>query len=317
MVTYTIGFSTDATTWPGASTIIAPTQRVPFGYDNSFLDFVTGNKTWPQVDAENKRALDLWHAALNGRGRFYAVMKGEDLEKAFREIVGQINTATDPDLSASATSGSNVSRSEVGKYTAAYEPNKAWKGFVTADRVKPDGTTTPDPGWGGQNTADKLDAMSLSSRLVLSWSDKWDTTKLKGGVPFKWASDEANLSTAQKLWLQRAWAAPTKAPPRASNGLITSAATARWKDPKPLVTRQPNPTVNAIAGRATSSTLTCGTPARLRATFCSRVTQILCAATNFAPVSSMSVETTACCTVSRLLTDLKKLPTYPGASSPP
>lgn len=203
MVTYTIGFSTDATTWPGASTIIAPTQRVPFGYDNSFLDFVTGNKTWPQVDAENKRALDLWHAALNGRGRFYAVMKGEDLEKAFREIVGQINTATDPDLSASATSGSNVSRSEVGKYTAAYEPNKAWKGFVTADRVKPDGTTTPDPGWGGQNTADKLDAMSLSSRLVLSWSDKWDTTKLKGGVPFKWASDEANLSTAQKLWLQK------------------------------------------------------------------------------------------------------------------
>lgn len=203
MVTYTIGFSTDATTWPGAPTITAPTQKVPFGYDNSFLDFVTGTKTWPAMDKENKRALDLWHAALNGRGRFYAVMKGEDLEKAFREIVGQINTATDPDLSSSATSGSNVSRSEVGKYTAAYEPSKAWKGFVVADKVKPDGTTIADPAWGGKNTADKLDALSgVSSRLVLSWSDKWDGTKFKGGVPFKWASDESNLSTSQKLWLQ-------------------------------------------------------------------------------------------------------------------
>lgn len=203
MVTYTIGFSTDATTWPGAPGIIAPTERVPFGYDKSFIRLANGSQTWPAMSDENRRALDLWHAALNGRGRFYAVMKGEDLEKAFREIVGQINTATDPDLSASATSGSNVSRSEVGKYTAAYEPGKAWKGFVVADKVKSDGTTMPDPNWSGQNTADKLDAMSLSSRLVLSWSDKWESTKYKGGVPFKWSSDESNLSTAQKLWLQK------------------------------------------------------------------------------------------------------------------
>lgn len=206
MVTYTIGFSNDATTWPGAGTIVAPpvAERVPFSYGGSFPDFVTGNRTWPAMDNENRRALDLWHAALNGRGRFYAATRGEDLEKAFREIVGQINTATDPDLSASATSGSNVSRSEVGKYTASYEPLKAWKGAITADRVKSDGTTTPDPSWNGKTTADRLDALSsVTDRLVLSWSDKWDATKPKGGVPFKWASDESNLSAAQKLWLQK------------------------------------------------------------------------------------------------------------------
>lgn len=203
MVTYTIGFSTDATTWPGANTIVAPTQSVPFGYDKSFLDLVTGNKTWPAMNSEDKRALDLWHAALNGRGRFYAVMKGEDLEKAFREIVGQINTATDPDLSSSATSGANISRSDVGKYTAAYQPVNGWKGFVIAEKVKTDGTTVVDPAWGGKNTADKLDAVSnIPNRLILSWSDVWDTSKPKGGVPFKWASDESNLSTVQKTWLQ-------------------------------------------------------------------------------------------------------------------
>jgi len=202
IVTYTIGFSEEAVEWPGETSIKAPTDKVPFGYDGSFTSFVTGTQSWPEMNNENKRTLDLWHAAINGRGRFYAVTKGEDLEKAFREIFGQINTATDPDLNSSATSGSNVSRGEVGKYTAAYEPTNAWKGFVIADKVKPDGTTAPDPAWQGKNTADKLDARDVSGRLVLSWSDTWASTNYKGGVPFKWASDESHLSTAQKLWLQ-------------------------------------------------------------------------------------------------------------------
>ncbi|MFO1231362.1 MAG: PilC/PilY family type IV pilus protein [Alicycliphilus sp.] len=205
MVTYTIGFSNDATTWPGASNIFAPaaSDRLPFKFTGSFQDLVTGTKTWPPMDAESKRSLDLWHAAINGRGRFYAVTKGEDLEQAFRDIFGQINTATDPNLSASATSGSNVSRSEVGKYTAGYEPDKFWKGTITADKVKKDGTTYQDPNWNGKSTADLLDAATVGSRLVLSWSDKWTGTAFQGGVPFQWAADESKLSTSQKLWLQK------------------------------------------------------------------------------------------------------------------
>ena len=203
MVTYTIGFSTDATTWPGANSIKAPTEQVPFGYNNSFVNLVTGNQTWPDMsNGENVRALDLWHAAINGRGRFYAVNDGEDLEKAFREIVGQINIQTDPDLASTATSGSNTSRNDVGRYTGAYEPKNAWKGFVTAETVKKDGTTVPTAGWGAKNSADKLDALTdVTNRLILSWSDKWDATKDKGGVPFKWATNDTNLSLAQKALL--------------------------------------------------------------------------------------------------------------------
>lgn len=206
MVTYTIGFSNSASTWPGAPTVFAPTDKVPFGYNGSFTDFVTGTKKWPAMDNEDKRSLDLWHAALNGRGRFYAVTKGEDLEKAFREIFGQINTQTAPDLSSSATSGSNVSRNDVGKYTASYEPEKSWKGSITAEKVKPDGTTVSDPGWEGKTTADRLDALTdtqaKTERLVLSWSDEWSGTADKGGVSFKWATDQTYLSTAQKTLLK-------------------------------------------------------------------------------------------------------------------
>jgi len=151
-----------------------------------------------------RRSLDLWHAALNGRGRFYAVEKGEDLEKAFREIFGQINTETAPDLTSTATSGSNNTRSNVGKFIGAYEPTNAWKGFVTAETVKTDGSIISAAGWEGKNTADRLDAIAdLSTRFILSWSDQWIAANNapKGGVLFQWASDQTYLSTAQKAAL--------------------------------------------------------------------------------------------------------------------
>lgn len=203
LVTYTIGFSNMAVTWPGAKTIQAPSNKVPFGYDGSFPDLVTGKETWPAMNNENKRSLDLWHAALNGRGRFYAIEKGEDLEKAFREILGQINTQTDPDMTSTATSGSNNTRYDVGKFTGNYEPKNDWKGFITAETIRTDGSIISNPGWGGKNTSQKIDAANISSRFILTWNDKWDSTKYKGGTLFKWTSDEKNLSTAQKLWLQK------------------------------------------------------------------------------------------------------------------
>ncbi|GAA4004529.1 hypothetical protein GCM10022279_30700 [Comamonas faecalis] len=155
-------------------------------------------------DGEKVRSLDLWHAALNGRGRFYAVETGKDLEKAFREIIGSINTQTEPDMTSSATSGSNVSRNAVGKFTGNYEPKKAWKGFLTAETVKTDGSTEPAEGWQGQNTAARIDAMSAGARNIISWSDKKNASyQDQGGVEFKWASDETRLSAAQKLSLQQ------------------------------------------------------------------------------------------------------------------
>lgn len=211
MVTYTIGFSNVAVEWKQdyadqKFNIAAPMAQTPFGFDGSFADLVTGNKSWPAMGAENIRALDLWHAALNGRGRFYAVTKGEDLQKAFREIFEQIKSNTEPAVTSTAASGTNATLNEVGKFTGAYEPQNNWKGFVIAETVKPDGTIVATPGWGGLNTAQKLDAPSFSvdSRFVLSWGDKKDFNyKDFGGVPFKWSSDESRLSAAQKLSLQK------------------------------------------------------------------------------------------------------------------
>jgi len=202
MVTYTIGFSDVAQTWKTDFTdarynLTKPSQTVPFGFDGSFPQLVNGTKLWPEMSAEDRRALDLWHAAINGRGKFYAVKEGKDLEAAFRAIVAQINKETQPDVGSSAASGTTITRNDVGRFTASNDPTKAWMGWLDAEVVQTlDGATVPNPGWGGQNTAQKLDARDPSTRLVLSYSNKdnW-------GVPFKWATDETYLSTAQKTFL--------------------------------------------------------------------------------------------------------------------
>ncbi|GAB2489241.1 hypothetical protein GCM10027082_45330 [Comamonas humi] len=215
MVTFTIGFSQLAYTWKtdyrdSRYNIDRPSSKVPFSYDGGFPDLVAGRKLWPDMSdpilngwgqwvggaGEDIRALDLWHAALNGRGGFYAVEQGADLEKAFRQIIRQINTESEPDRGSTATSGSSTLRNDVGMYTASYDPKTAWKGWVTAETIQNSGATVAS--WVGKSTADLLDdpGYSVANRLILSWNDKTSQ-----GVPFRWASDESNLSTAQKAYL--------------------------------------------------------------------------------------------------------------------
>lgn len=233
MVTYTIGFSEQATKWKSRTNIATPalTDQVPVGFANDgFADLVTGWAQWPDLlsstyhvsDSDSDRALDLWHSAINGRGRFYAVTEAEDLAKAFTEIIGKINeeSAPLPDEIAGggSTSGYNVSQSNAGIFASIYSPKRSWSGSITATRaVEPeeyDCPTEADPnlkcirfpdtiaGWQGKSTADRLDEAwpetgSVDSRLVLSWSDGTNQ-----GIQFKWSSDTAiGYSTAQKLAL--------------------------------------------------------------------------------------------------------------------
>lgn len=231
MNTFTIGFSYEATTWEGfqktsgwgankscirsKDSICPPSKTVPFGYDGSFPDLVTGAVSWPNLrpgdrdtyrGAGDRRSLDLWHAALNSRGAFYAVDSADDLEKAFRDILQKINVASEPQKTSTATSGFNVSRGNVAMYTGSYDPEKSWKGAVAAIPIKKPCPDDPDEnadcpddpvsGWEGKTTADRLDALSdteIANRLVLSWNSN-ATEPGTGGVPFRWNA----LSDTQK-----------------------------------------------------------------------------------------------------------------------
>lgn len=240
MITYTIGFSQEAVTWPDAPDIIAPSQKVPFNDGGSYNNLITGLQKWPKMDTEEKRSLDLWHAAINGRGRFYAVTEPQDLAKAFIEIIGKINeeSAPLPDKigAGSGSSGYNVSQSNAGIFGSTYSPLNGWSGSITATRaIAPEEYACPtkaDPaakcyrfpdtiaGWQGKSTSDRLDEAwpedgSVDGRLVLSWSDATNQ-----GIPFTWSSGTAiGYSTAQKLALLKVASGDTTLDPLKTQGI--------------------------------------------------------------------------------------------------
>ena len=183
--------------------LIPPTNTLPYGYDGSFADYASGVAQWHAVKG-GEAVEDMWHAAINGRGEFYAVEKGEDLKQAFRQIIKTISTDVEPEMTTTATSGSNTSRNAVGRFIGNYEPKNAWKGFLKAELINKDGTYKPIPGWGDKDTASIMDdaSFSVDGRTVLTWSDQWTNSKYKGGTYFQWSdSDETYLSTGQKYWL--------------------------------------------------------------------------------------------------------------------
>ncbi len=223
MVTFTIGFSaaalpqknyslnSDGKSVSDQGAITAPTSLLPYGDDGNLADYANGTYTWrayggsptgTTVTSERDRGHDMWHAALNGRGQFYAVEKGEDLKKAFRQIIRTINTETEPDRGSTATSGSNASQNDVGIFTASYVPNEGWRGAVSSETFKSDDGSTV-PAWEGKTTADKLDepTFNVDNRFVLTWSDHIPAggTKETGGVPFRWDNLSANQQTLLKV----------------------------------------------------------------------------------------------------------------------
>lgn len=225
MVTFTIGFSNDALpsfnylpSGPRQGDLRSPSSTVPYGYDGDFAEYADGTYVWRAAGGVTQEGMlpaahqadrghDMWHAALNGRGRFYAVNQAQDLVAAFRQIVQQINTAAEPDRSSTATSGTTITRSAVGLYTAHYDPLRAWAGWITGQSVvmtrdqmgnNAGNSTTAITGWQDKSTAQRLDDLTdtqvLTQRTVLGWSD--DSNR---GVPFQWNS----IGAAQQARLNR------------------------------------------------------------------------------------------------------------------
>ncbi len=199
--TYTIGFSKAATTWSGETSIKRPpdTHIVPFsydaGYNGSLPDFINGKISWPQLSTSTestKNPLDLWHSALNGRGRFYAVEKPEDLEKAFVDIIGAINAENESSVGSLAANGFSNYDKDVNTYSTFYDPKEMWKGYVKSSKLTKNNKY--EDAWNGKTTADFLDALaSHESRNILTWNE--DTQK---GSAFRWnnigISQQENLN---------------------------------------------------------------------------------------------------------------------------
>jgi type IV pilus assembly protein PilY1 len=116
VTTYTIGFR-DAAAWPTTGTDYG-SYPVWGGdtYAGSFPALVTGTQGWPDpVGASpfiggvynQSRKTELWHMAINSRGKFIPARTSQDLVNAFKDIIDDI--LQDPATPTTSLAGSSRS----------------------------------------------------------------------------------------------------------------------------------------------------------------------------------------------------------------
>ena len=211
MVTFSIGYGQGAYAWNVEPHFDRTWTTQPFSiladnYAGGFNSLYQGTARWPNLNVGHRRGgsnrqSDLWHMALNGRGKFYPVDNGERLTAAFLEIFRRISSDNQPGTGNTSASGTNNVYTDVGLYTTGFDSTKAWKGYVDSKILQTEGTTVPNPDWGvdaGQavTTADKLDALTpaqIKQRLILSVND---ATSI--GVPFVWKDNAGRFTLSEE-----------------------------------------------------------------------------------------------------------------------
>ena len=208
MVSYTIGFNT-AATWSsrpnwGTDTFAGDLPSIingedlwvsPFcaaddtGIGNQPCDGATGYISASNGTTLEGRRMDLWHSALNGRGRFVPAPTSQALVDAFQNILSDILQQTAKPLVSIASSSSRL-RSDGFIYVAGFDSN-LWSGELSAYPIAAaTNAVSPTAAW---KTTTSLDAATFNTttRNVLTYDGTVGTT-------FTWA----NLSAEDKASLQ-------------------------------------------------------------------------------------------------------------------
>ena len=224
MTTYTIGFGAGASAWTGSPTFGSDS------YSGELNRLITGDLTWPSplcgsgntgsgnsacdgstgysaTTKDNGRRIELWHAALNGRGKFTPAPTADELTKAFKDIVSNIVEDSSAPVTSFTSASSSVTRTGTSQYSSGYNAD-GWTGYVRSDTLA-QGTAaaTANADWGvkagvaapgnATTTADKLDALSagdITNRLILTTATATATNSAEAPVAFTWA----NLGITQK-----------------------------------------------------------------------------------------------------------------------
>lgn len=225
LVQYTIGYGNSAGNLNKNTTTSPQFTGGTFGmYDTGFASLAVGKTVWDDVtsskadgDYDNYRPQEMWHMAINSRGKFYPVAGG-DLTAVFSDIFDDIIVDTTAPISGTTSVSRSVSRvgtnSYQTNYIAADDPNSLdyrWYGFVTSQAVSTLGVSTPNLDWGvvnnrGTSTADKLDAIAaatLGNRLVISYDIQ--SSQPSKAISFKWANFSVPTTTAAsaRMWLNK------------------------------------------------------------------------------------------------------------------
>lgn len=201
MTTYTVGFNT-AANWNNVATPVFDGTDTWSGA--SYAKLWLGDAAWinpiPDLPAikENRRMPELWHMALNSRGKFIPAPTAASLAPAFNDILHTILSINVVPSTSTTVASVSLARSDTTGFATGYE-SKHWSGQVSASTLA-QRTAASTAAWAGKSTADLLDALNttqISERLILSWREG-STSAAAGPVLFRWAAGDTQLSAAQK-----------------------------------------------------------------------------------------------------------------------
>ncbi len=170
MTTYTVGLGVRGT--------LDPNSDLPA--------LTTGAKTWPPASASATAANvdDLWHSAVNSRGRFFSAKDPKQLADSIKTVLGE--AAGSGGATAGVATASTVLSSTNRKYVPTFTP-LSWSGDIAANPLDANGQVTAQV-W---NAAAKMPLWS--SRNIVTWDSGLGTP---AAVPFKWASITASNKSA-------------------------------------------------------------------------------------------------------------------------
>ncbi len=139
-----------------------------------------GTQSWTDPTSANEKKIDdLWHAAVNGHGKFFAAQNPDEFATGLKEALGAISTlvssASNVAVNSNSISGDTLT------FYARYYPGD-WYGELLAYPVTTDGVGTT-PKWSAGIPA-------VGSRKIFSWNGN-------EGITFDWGA----LTQAQKTAL--------------------------------------------------------------------------------------------------------------------
>ena len=128
--------------------------------------WTVGTCDWPTPTAETKSTIDdIWHAAVNGRGKFYNVENANSFKVGLLKSLSNLIVQTSSSAAA-ATSSPNITSTDNTLFYTTYRTSK-WDGDISAKAIDPTtGSLGTASKWSARTELNKLVGDNLSARTI-------------------------------------------------------------------------------------------------------------------------------------------------------
>jgi type IV pilus assembly protein PilY1 len=151
---------------------------------NNACSWTNGTCNWPVPSANDPSTLDdLWHAAVNGRGKYFSAGDPNSLALGLQGALSALNIQTAA-ASASATSSPNITETDNFIYSSTFRTVK-WDGEIVAQRIDTtSGNVIPAISWSASALLNGRTTASTDTRNIFTIAESLGGKK----KPFTYAS---------------------------------------------------------------------------------------------------------------------------------